>query len=284
MSEISTQYFLGETEIINSFVGDVPVLVNPVAKPQYDIPLDGLILFLDGTQNVNTSSGYWYNSYGGNVTASFFGTPTWNSSTGIVSFTHQQGMIVPPSYINLRFADWTVVYGGRYTGNVTDKHGRLLNSLTDTGNPVLLTYNWAMGMYSGSYFAGNPNVGPAWNFPPGVNESYWVFLPSGSYDTNWRIFGGIVDYTDVPGITDNFSSSFYVNGTMLTSSFMSSSYGGNGPYGLGINTGSYQDGTTGSNTYENSNCEISDILVYNRVLTNDEMIEVSNFLANRVGL
>jgi hypothetical protein len=285
MSTFGTQYFLGNTEIINSFVGDVPVLVNPIIAPPFDgLPLNGLIMFLDGEQNIDTASGYWYNSYGNNITASFFGTPTWDSNNGVVAFTNLQGMIVPPSSIDLRYTDYTIVYSGRYTGLVTDKHGRLLNSLTTTGNPVLLTGNWSMGLYSGSYYGGYPNTGVAWLRAPGTTDNTWIFLPSGSYDTNWRVFAGSVDYTDVvPGAIENFSSSFYLNGTMLTSSFTSSAFAG-GPYGLGINTGSFQDGTIGNSAYENSNCEIADILVYNRVLNSEEILSASLFLQNRVGI
>jgi hypothetical protein len=33
MSIVGTQYFLGNTEIINSFVGDIPIVINPILPP-----------------------------------------------------------------------------------------------------------------------------------------------------------------------------------------------------------------------------------------------------------
>lgn len=286
MSEVGTQYFLGETEVVNSYLGDMSVLVNPFSSFPYPITTNGLIMFLDGTQNVDTASGYWYSSYGsGNVTASLFGSPTWNSSNGVFSFTHQQGLeTVPfPGPIDLRYTDeYTVIYTTRYTGTEADKHGRTLVSQVPPGAAFNnLLYNWTLGMYSGSY-AGLPDTGPAY-FAPDPNSAHWIFEPSGSYDTNWRVFAASATYTDVPGVQDPRTQNFYLNGAYITSSTTSSVYPA-GPYGLGVNTGSFCDGTVGSSTRENSNCEISDILVYNRVLSNDEITEVYAFLANRVGI
>lgn len=44
MSDIGTQYFLGNTEIIQSYVGDVPVLINPIL----DISSSSLFVILSG--------------------------------------------------------------------------------------------------------------------------------------------------------------------------------------------------------------------------------------------
>lgn len=285
MSEVSTQYFLGNTEIINSYVGDVSVLINPTPLAPYDIPLNGLLMFLDGEKNVDTASGYWYNSYGGNVTASLFGAPNWDSSTGVFSFSSQQGLETTPKPgpIDLRYTPtYTVIYTTKYSGSISDKHGRTLVSLVPTGTtPISLLYNWTMGLYSGSY-ASLPGVGPAY-FAPDPNINRWVFQPSGSYDTNWRVFAASATYTDVPGVQEPRTQNFYINGAYITSSTTSSVYPA-GPYGLGVNTGSFCDGTVGAANRENSNCEIKDILVYNRVLSDAEITIVSNFLSDRVGI
>jgi hypothetical protein len=283
MGDIGTQYFLGNEEIINSYVGDTPIIINPFVPPPYPIPLDGLVMFLDGQKNVDTSSGYWYNSYGGNVTASLFGSPTWDSGTGVLSFTHQQGFETKPTpgAIDLTYTpEYTVIYSGRYTGAITDKHGRILVSLSNTG-PTNLLRNWSLGNYSGSY-AGLPGVGPAYIAPDPVVGKF-VFQPSGSYDTNWRIFAATAEWNDIPGVHDPRTQSLYLNGEFITSSVTSSVYPA-GPYGVGVNTGSYTDGIVGSSVYENSNCEVADILIYNKLLNADEILSASLFLANRVGI
>lgn len=286
MSLVGTQYFLGNTEVINSFVGDVPVLINPTSGPEYPIPLDNLIMFLDGTQNMDTASGYWYNSYGGNVTASMFGAPNWDSENGVLSISNVQGFFTTPTPgpIDLRYTpEYTVIYGARYSGSVSDKHGRILTSQIHNkfAGPNFGLNNWTLGNYSGSY-AGLPDVGPAYLAPDPVNAKF-VFPPSGSYDTIWRVFGAVCEFTE-SGISDIRKQRFFLNGTFITSSLPSSSLYPAGPYGLSINTGSFTDGTTSSSVYENSNCEVSDIIVYNRTLSDAEVQLVSNFLANRIGI
>jgi hypothetical protein len=286
MSEVSTKYFLGNTEIIQSFVGEDPVLFDPFPPPPYPIPLDGLIMFLDGTQNMDTSSGYWYNSYGGNVTASLFGSPTWDSENGVLSISNVQGFFTTPrpGPIDLRFTpEYTVIYGGRYSGSVEDKHGRILTSQIHNpfGGPTFLLNNWTLGNYSGSY-AGLPSTGPAYLAPDPVNGKF-VFPPSGSYDTNWRVFGAVCEFTE-SGVSDIRKQRFFLNGEFITASLPSSSLYPAGPWGLSINTGSFTDGATSSPTFENSNCEVSDILVYNRTLSDAEVQLVSQFLADRVSI
>ena len=285
MSLQSTQYFLGNTEIIQSFVGDTPVLFEPFLAPPYPIPLDGLIMFLDGNQNLDTSSGYWYNSYGGNVTASLFGSPTWDSEAGVLSISNVQGFytIPTPGPIDLRYTpEYTVIYGGRYSGSVSDKHGRILTSqVVPPASNINLLYNWTLGNYSGSY-AGLPSTGPAYLAPDPVNGKF-VFPPSGSYDTNWRVFGAVCEFTE-SGVTDIRKQKFFLNGTFMTASLPSASAYPAGPYGVSINIGSFTDGGTSSPTFENSNCEVSDILIYNRTLSDAEVTIVSNFLANRIGI
>ena len=280
MATVSTQYFLGDTEIITSYLGNESILFNPLEIGGY-IPTGGLIVYLDGTQNVDTASGYWYNSYGENITASLFGSPTWDSNTGVLSFTHQQGLetIPKPGALQISQSQFTIIYSGRYIGDATDKHGRILTSLVPDGvNRVSIDYNWTLGNYSGSY-SGSSQTGPGW-YAPAIPQ--WVSQPSGSYDTNWRVFGGWGNWLN----PNNISGSFYLNGDFVNFETTPISYSPDniGPYGLGINTGSYTDGVVGGVTLENSNCEVADILVYNRILTDVEIQQTSLFLANRVGI
>jgi hypothetical protein len=91
MPEVSTQYFLGETEIINSFVGDVPVLINPFEENPF---FDGLVFYVDAgidasypTGSAPITGSEWYNLVY-NQTGSLFGRvnvsgiPTWNAISG----------------------------------------------------------------------------------------------------------------------------------------------------------------------------------------------------------
>jgi hypothetical protein len=86
-------------------------------------------------------------------------------------------------------------------------------------------------------------------------------------DTNWRIHVGTVDTG-----ADNYQ--LYSNGILVSSN----NGGSQGPYGININTGYYAYNT------EKSNCAISFILGYNRVLTQAEIVKNYNALKGRFGL
>jgi hypothetical protein len=56
MSLQSTQYFLGNTEIIQSFVGDKEIVFNPKPIEPYEIVISGLKHYFNANQNATTSS------------------------------------------------------------------------------------------------------------------------------------------------------------------------------------------------------------------------------------
>lgn len=112
--------------------------------------------------------------------------------------------------------------------------------------------NWLLGHYASKtlqYYAGNAFVHAA-----------------GSLDTNWRIYAGTGDITG-----DLFS--FYVNGEPLVED---STNGNAGPNELRFGK-SYADN-------QPSDCQVSFILVYNRVLTADEIQQVFYAYRGRFGL
>jgi hypothetical protein len=100
----------------------------------------------------------------------------------------------------------------------------------------------------------------------------------------WRNFGVTFDYFSPAGDQAG-TATVYVNGNEITSSaYQANSFMPIGPYGLCINSGSLYSPINPIIVLENSICEIGDILVYNRVLTNDEIQVVSSYLESRVGL
>ena len=106
--------------------------------------------------------------------------------------------------------------------------------------------NWLMGHY------GSPNT-----------QSYyaegWV-TAGGPNDTSWRIYAGTSDT-----VSDTYS--FYVNGVIIASN----SSGVAGPNGISL--------AAYAGTNERSTCEVSFVLVYNRVLSPAEI--QLNFEATR---
>lgn len=129
-----------------------------------------------------------------------------------------------------------------------------LSKQTGTKLRVLtaISNNWLLGYwngYSSQYYAGG-----------------WISGAGGaSADTSWSMYTGTGDIS-----TDKWS--LWKNGTKVVTD---STSGVAGPNGLGINTGAY---------IEKSDCEVSIILVYNRVLTDIEIMQNFNALRGRYGL
>jgi hypothetical protein len=96
----------------------------------------------------------------------------------------------------------------------------------------------------------------------------WLTPVSGPNDENWRIFAGVENY----GADQR---SFYVNNEIKV---LNSTAGAQGFNGLAV--GAWVPG--GPSEY--SSCEVSCILVYNRLLSTDEMTQNYNALKRRFGL
>jgi hypothetical protein len=113
--------------------------------------------------------------------------------------------------------------------------------------------NWLMGHWSSStvkHFASN-----------------WVTTSNSSEerDTNWRIYAATSDYSE-----DSWG--FYVNGELV----VSNSNGASGPYNFAI--GSY------AGVSEFSNSHISNLVIYDRVLTAAEIKQNYYALGGRFGV
>jgi hypothetical protein len=124
--------------------------------------------------------------------------------------------------------------------------GRVISSM---GN------NWLFGHWSNStqkYYA------EGWITNSSQNENS---------DTNWRIYTGLENYT-------SDQRSFYVNNTALVTN---STAGAAGFNGLSV-------GRWGVDNSEGSNCEVSFILVYNRLLSSEEMTQNFNAFRGRFGI
>jgi hypothetical protein len=266
--------FLGNKPVNIATLGNKPATYFNRAESELKIPTNGLLFFLDAT--TYPGSGDWLSRTGSlALTASLFGTPTYDTTNKVFSFNSVSGLTTPIGEPNLTGSDYSIFYTGRYSGSISDKHGRILvGGLAGGEGNQSVSKNWTLGMFSGSYIA-NANVGPAY-LVPGNNI---VFPPSGSYDTSWRCFGAVCDFTAPFDATQQL----FVNGNELTSSFYNIT-ANKGPFGLGVNSGSYTTGTSAPPSFENSVCEIGDIVVYNRVLTNDEIQVISSYLEIRVGL
>ena len=90
---------------------------------------------------------------------------------------------------------------------------------------------------------------------------------AGGSDTNWRIYAG-------NGNISGDSYNFYVNNTLNAGS---STGGSQGPYGITI-------GKYGPTTGEFSTGHFSFVLVYNRILTLEEMTQIYEAKKSRFGL
>lgn len=116
-----------------------------------------------------------------------------------------------------------------------------------------MTNNWLLGHWMATtenYYA------EGW-----ISSQY-----SGANDTNWRIYTG----TGTPSTTNEYK--LYVNDVLK----FNNSGGSAGPNGLCVG----KDGIYN----EYSECEVSFVIAYNRVLTETEMTTNFNYFKNRFGL
>lgn len=143
-------------------------------------------------------------------------------------------------------------------------------------NPLNYQYNQNFTIISGSRLTGGSNsrvvASTSTNWLFGHYSSYsqayyangWIHY-SGVADQAWRIYAG----------TENYAAnqrSFYVNNTAVVTNSTGGSTGFNG---LSINSNPYG---------EYSNCEVSFIAVWNRILTTAEMTTVYNAYKSKLGL
>lgn len=227
-------------------------------------------------ESYTSGSSTWL-SYTGSVaaTASLNGAtslPKWNNTTASFRFTDTQTLNVEPrASFDLNNVDYTIIVAGRFQGTASDKHGRLLVSMTHGVTSTNLTRNWFLGTYDD----GTEKTNAFYTYGT-TGGAGWVYGPTGSYDTTWRIYGGSADITGGSTLLQ-----YYVDGQFVSSSEYSVT-GNIGPRSVGINTGSFCGGTAGG--AENNNCEVGDILIYNRQLTEGEIKSIYRSLSSKYGL
>jgi hypothetical protein len=277
MSLKGTQYFLGNTEIINSFVGEDAVLFDPqlnISRPTGSVTTTNLLAWFKADEY--GGSGDWL-SYTGSVaaTASFGGSPSYNG-VGF-EFTPTDYMQVQP-YQSFNFNEdddagflpaYTIIVFGRYIGAEGDTHGRLLTGGVYTASTTSVNQNWHLGTYND----GTPKTQAFFTSPGLSGVGGFIYGPTGAYDTTFRMYAGSAKKS--PTIPVN---KFWLNGQLLNTKTARSIY--YGPYSVGINTGSYA--TPGG--LESNNCEVGDILIYSAELATEEIFDIYNFIGPRFGI
>jgi len=158
--------------------------------------------------------------------------------------------------------------GGILQFNGSNQYGSLSLNYSTTNHTIMAASRYS-GATRGRVISSNGNNWLFGHWSSGSEEYYaegWVYEGT-SNDTNWRIYAGLHNYT-----SDQIS--FYSNNVALVTNSTAGSQGFNG---LAI-------GRWGFNNTEYSTCEVSFILVYNRLLTTDELTQNFNALRGRYGL
>jgi hypothetical protein len=256
--------FLGNQSVGAAALGNLPVsqiVVFPIAPT---IPTTNLVFWLDA-KTFTTGSSTWTSNNGLAYSGSFTGqTPVQKRADngGAVNFTTSSAMrIGGAASLNYTAEDFTIFVATRYSGSSTDRHGRLLDGVTN---------NWLAPTYGGGGGGGDTENTSAY-----YNTSAFIILSGSIYDTQWRISTIVRDKT-------NTSSSFYVNSVLAaTGATNATTQGFNG---LAINNGQAATGTVNPGTGEVTQGDVGDIVLYNSVLNQSQITEVYDILKGRYGL
>lgn len=222
------------------------------------LPTNGLLVYLDAA-NPNSYPGAgstWFDLSGNNLHATLYNGAAQNKNVagGVMQFSSgNTGTPSTADYIltqvpNLSSTNYTVIAASRYTilsGDSTQGRGRIVSGANN---------NWLMGHWSGTQEAYHP-VG-------------WVSAQNtSSAGAKWRIYAATGDIT-------NDSYALYVNNTQTSSG----NGGSGGPNGIILGKG----GSGHSYTWqEPSKGQIAFLLVWNRVLTTQELTDVYNLFKDR---
>jgi len=247
MPYIGTNIFLGNEFIGQTYLGEDRVELSPFETPT--IVTNGLILYLNST----TASSYpgsgtsWFNLVAGQpITASLVNGVTYKDNYLQTNGTNQR-IDIPSASLDYRSANSTTFCITRYAD--TSGNGRMLSSANTT------TSNWLLGHFGDTTLNYYPNG--------------TVQLNNGPNDTNFRMYAGTGDFAG-----DKWS--FYVNGAANT---LNSTAGTNGPQGFTIGC----NNNAGAQT-EFSSGSVAVVMLYNRVLSADEISQNYNALKSTVGL
>lgn len=182
---------------------------------------------------------------GNGYTGTLTNGPTYSATNGGVFVLDGVNDYIDIPGINLTSTNYTVIGAARYT----TVSGRIFTARNN---------NWLMGHWNTStenYYAEGWVAGAGTGGP----------TPS---DTNWRIYAATGNIA-----ADNYA--LYVNGVLAST--QSPTGGSAGPNGFGL--GCYLPGGT-----EFSACQIGVMLVYNTVLTADQIAQNFNAYRGRYGL
>jgi hypothetical protein len=279
MGILGTQIYIGDLEVKESsiFIGDTLSSINPTITPD-TLPTDGLVFHLDANDYVSGSS-TWLSSAGSKPITGSIATNTYmpvvtnNAGKTITLIPSQSINIEPRTELDYGELEYTLFLVARYSGSAGNgKYKRILVSgATATGE--FLSYNTLLGTYDGSTSAAHTNTSG-------------FIINSGSFDNQWRLYtlsatGSIIDSPT----SKRADLKYYQNGQFITKSQATGSlFGYWGFKGLGINTGSFQDGPTNSPSYENSNCEIGEVFMYDKVLSDSEVAYIYDVVKTRYSI
>ena len=227
MAEAGTQYFLGATEIIKSYIGDTEILINPY---NYEPFYDGLSFYVDAgvdasypTGSAPATGSNWY-SLSSNITASLWGRsdfqsgiPTWNAASGGYFSLYENGAYAPVSQAdsqNYQFPsgsniDFTFAAWVRVTDNALASQ-----NVIGINNKSGVTANNAFFNFRIQSLNTTPNTINYYYERPGLNQSLSVNSTTASLLNKW------VHLVVTRDSSDN-SVNFYQNGVniLTTSSF-----------------------------------------------------------------
>jgi hypothetical protein len=194
--------------------------------------------------NNYTSGSTWYDLSGNGNNATLYNGYSYNDTNGGVVRFDGEQYSRGEINLDLSTTPCTIIYGTRYLQNV----GAGAPSGRCLGGTL---NNWLLGTWANKV---NQFYSDDSQFISGGN-------PGDPTDMNWHIYAGSI----VGPIK------FFNNGTKL----VDTSAGGNGPNGI----------TLGSDfLHESANCDISFVLVYDRTLSDDEILTNFNYFRGRLGL
>ena len=226
-----------------------------VGKSNLGVVSSGLVLHLDAG-NIASYAGTgttWTDLSGSANHATLVNGVTWSGTLdgGVMICTatsNTVGQYIQTAGPNLSVTNHTVMGAVKIFN--TSVAGRILNGRNN--NWLLSNHN---GGYSRCYFEG---------WLTDLSSGAGTNIPYQNVDTNWRIFS----------TTGNYTSDSWVYYDGLTLNFGPNSYASQGPNAFRL--GCYADGVS-----EFSNCYISFLLAYNRVLSYTEIMQNYYVFKNR---
>ena len=212
------------------------------------IVTNGLVLCLDASDKKSYpgTGTTWFDRSGNGYHGTLVGGVSYSTSNGgLFDFDGVDDYISIP--INLTNMAYTVIAIARYKGLV--RNARIVSS--NSGN-------WLMGWWAGR-----------------TNQYYaegWVYSPSTAAETNWICYAA----TGIPTTATPSGDSWqlYRNGALIVGP---NADGSNGPNGIRL-------GNSGTFTGEISDCQVSYVIAYNRILTSEEIQQNFNAIRGRFGI